>query len=88
MDEIADLIRTLAEKPASEPPLSRPKDLLEQRGVEKAIRADSLDLQKQAEPALPAEKTYHQTQPAFAATTRAELGPPPELQTKQVDLGT
>lgn len=38
MDEIADLIRLLAEAPAEEAPMSRPKEMLDRIAIEKAVR--------------------------------------------------
>jgi hypothetical protein len=38
MDEIADLIRLLAEAPAEEPPMTRPKELLDRVAIERAVK--------------------------------------------------
>ena len=84
MDEIADLIRLLAERPASEPPLSRPKELLEQRSIERAIQTEPLSLDKQTEAALPAIKAQSQEAPAVVARPEQSEGPLPQLQPKAV----
>lgn len=53
MDEIEDLIRLLVEAPAEEPPLTRPRELLERIAIEKAVTGDQPPKEAAVPPAEP-----------------------------------
>lgn len=79
MDEIADLIRLLAEAPAEEPALSRPKELLDRIAIERAAQEGVVP----AGPAVPDAKpkpklqdSIQPSQPTLAGTVPGRSAEP------------
>lgn len=84
MDEISDLIRLLAEAPMEEPPMSRPKDLLDRIALERVVSEGVQPVGKAVPDAKPSDKipamgvsavpTQQQTQ--IGATANPKTGIP------------
>ena len=71
MDEIADLIRLLAEAPAEEAPMTRPKELLDRLAIERAVQEGVV----QPGPAVPDAEPKYQSQ--TTGTTASPIAPSP-----------
>lgn len=88
MDEIADLIRLLAEAPAEEAPMSRPKELLDRLAIERAVQEGVV----QPGAAVPDADPKYQSQmvgtTASPTVPSATGGVPSKINLRQPTIGS
>lgn len=74
MDEISDLIRLLAEAPMEEPPMSRPKDLLDRIALERVVSEGVQPVGKAVPDAQPSNKIPAMGVTAIPAEPQTQIG--------------
>jgi hypothetical protein len=75
MDEIADLIRLLAEAPAEEPPMTRPRELLDRISIERVAQEGVVPAGPAVPDARPAQREEASGQPSRWKFQAPQVGP-------------
>jgi hypothetical protein len=87
MDEIPDLIRLLAEAPMEEPPMSRPKDLLDRMAVERVVKEGVNPAGPAVESAKPSSSPQYVATQAKPQSNEPRLGAVADVNTATPQIG-